>query len=107
MNSPSAHQRGIRTLERRIAWVLMFRGGLIWSGSWFLIWGVVVLIGRFTSSIRYDWLALGLLGFLPMALCGALLQLRQRPEFAVIRARFDGLNRCGGFHVAFHGLLLE
>ena len=100
MNSKSELQTELRSFERRIASALMFRGALLWAGSWFFFWGVVVLVGRFTSSVRYDWLVLGLLGFLPLAAVGAIQEWKKRPPFPIIRASFDGLNRCGGLLMA-------
>ncbi len=96
LRSTSAHSRSLKSLFRRLALLLMFRGAVQWATVWFFLWGVVVLAIRFSGALEDSWLGYGLLGFLPLALAVAFREWRRQPSFTKVRAVYDDLNRCGG-----------
>ena len=77
-------------------WLLALRLGVQLATVWLFVWGVVVLALRIFGAQNIFWLALGLLGILPLILFSILRARRLQPEFAKMRASYDCLNVCGG-----------
>jgi hypothetical protein len=96
----STHSGALRSFAKRLTLLLMVRGAVAWTTVWFFIWGVVVLAVRFSGLLKGKWLAIGLLGCLPLALIAAIREWRRREAFAKVRAAYDDLNRCGGVIMA-------
>jgi hypothetical protein len=83
-------------LDRKIVRLLMLRSVVQWLTLWFFVWGVAVLAGRISGRLPGEWLALGLLGVVPLAALAIWRGHRQRPPLAKVRASYDQLNLCGG-----------
>ena len=98
MNTP--HASAVRSLSRDLQWLLALRLGVQMVTLWFFIWGVAVLALRFLGTQNTSWLALGLLGIIPLAFVAAIRSRRLKPGFDKIRASYDHLNACGGIIMA-------
>jgi len=96
----SSHAGALKSFARKLTLLLMFRGAVAWTTVWFFLWGVVVLAVRFSGLLKGKWLALGLLGCIPIALIAALRQWRRRESYSKLRAAYDDLNQCGGVIMA-------
>src|ERR1043166_6249332 len=92
----SAHAHALRSFARKLSWLLMFRRAVQWTTVWFFTWGVVVLALRICGVRNHQWLLIGVLGFVPLALAAVAREWRRRQAFAKVRAAYDGLNECGG-----------
>lgn len=92
----TSHSKAIRSFARDLQWVLATRLGVQMVTVWFFVWGVAVLALRIFGTQNSFWLALGLLGIVPLALLAVWRAGRQRPAFTSIRANYDRLNACGG-----------
>ncbi|MFM2294428.1 MAG: hypothetical protein RLZZ350_841 [Verrucomicrobiota bacterium] len=90
------HAAALKTFDARVARLLMLRRAVQWTTGWFFFWGAVVLIARISGRPNPNWLLLGIFGFVPLALAAIALEQRRRPQFADVRARYDGLQNCGG-----------
>jgi hypothetical protein len=96
----SAHANALKSFAKKLTLLLMVRGAVAWATVWFFLWGVFVLAVRFSGLLKGKWLALGLLGCIPLALVAALREWRRREAFSKIRAAYDDLNACGGVIMA-------
>ena len=92
----TSHPKAIQSLARDLQRVLATRLGVQMVTVWFFVWGVVVLALRIFGTQNSFWLALGLLGVVPLALLAVWRANKQRPAFTKIRANYDRLNACGG-----------
>lgn len=96
----SSHAGALKSFAKKLTLLLMVRGMVAWTTVWFFIWGVVVLAVRFSGLLKGKWLALGLLGCIPIALIAAIREWRRREPFSKMRAAYDDLNQCGGVIMA-------
>jgi len=96
----SSHAGALKLFAKKLTLLLMVRGMVAWSTVWFFLWGVVVLAVRFSGLLKGKWLALGLLGCVPIALIAAIREWRRRESFTKLRAAYDDLNQCGGVIMA-------
>jgi hypothetical protein len=96
----SSHAGALKSFAKKLTLLLMVRGMVAWTTVWFFIWGVVVLAVRFSGLLKGKWLALGLLGCIPIALIAAIREWRKRESFSKLRAAYDDLNQCGGVIMA-------
>ena len=96
----SSHASALGSFAKKLSALLMLRGIVAWTTVWFFIWGVVVLAVRFSGLLTGSWLALGLLGCLPLALIVCVREWRRRESLSKIRAAYDGLNQFGGVIMA-------
>ena len=96
----SSHAGALKSFAKKLTLLLMLRGAVAWTTVWFFIWGVVVLAVRFSGLLKGKWLALGLLGCIPIALIAAIREWRKRESFSKLRAAYDDLNQCGGVLMA-------
>src|SRR6185437_7279272 len=96
----SSHTGALRSFAKKLTLLLMVRGIVAWTTVWFFVWGVIVLAVRFSGLLKGKWLALGLLGCIPLALIAVVREWRRREEFSKIRAAYDDLNQCGGVLMA-------
>src|SRR6185503_10837758 len=96
----SSHAGALKSFAKKLTLLLMVRGMVAWTTVWFFIWGVVVLAVRFSGLLKGKWLALGLLGCIPIALIAAIREWRRRESFSKLRAAYDDLNQCGGVIMA-------
>ena len=90
------HARALQSFSRHLQWLLALRSGVQLTTVWLFVWGVAILALRFFGTQNTFWLALGLLGILPLILFSILRARRLQPEFAKMRASYDRLNLCGG-----------
>ena len=74
MKSP--HSQALQSFVRRLMLLSLLRAGIQMATLWFFIWGVVVLTARISGVQQTEWLALGMLGFVPLAMAAGL---RARP----------------------------
>ena len=74
----------------------LLRAGTRMATLWFFIWGVVVLMVRISGAQHTEWLALGLLGFVPLAIVAGARERSRQPAFVNVRACYDRLKACGG-----------
>lgn len=96
----SSHADALRSFAKKLTLLLMIRGAVAWATVWFFIWGVAVLALRFSGLLKGKWLAIGLLGCIPLAMIAAWREWRRREVFSKIRAAYDDLNKCGGVIMA-------
>jgi hypothetical protein len=96
----SSHAGALKSFAKKLTLLLMVRGIVAWTTVWFFLWGVVVLAVRFSGLLKGKWLALGLLGCIPIALIAAIREWRRRESFSKFRAAYDDLNQCGGVIMA-------
>lgn len=96
----STHAGALKSFAKKLTLLLMVRGAVAWTTVWFFLWGVVVLAVRFSGLLKGKWLALGLLGCIPIALVAAVREWRRRESFSKLRAAYDDLNQCGGVIMA-------
>jgi hypothetical protein len=96
----SSHAGALKSFAKKLTLLLMVRGIVAWTTVWFFLWGVVVLAVRFSGLLEGKWLALGLLGCVPIALIAAVREWRRRESFSKLRAAYDDLNQCGGVIMA-------
>ena len=92
----NSHARCLRAFVRRLTALLMVRSAVRWATGWFFLWGVVVLAARIAGASGSEWLVLGLLGAIPLAVIAAANVWRRHPAFSTLRAEYDRLNACGG-----------
>ena len=92
----TSHAKALKFFARDLQWLLALRSGVQLATVWFFVWGVMVLVLRVFGSQNPLWLALGLLGIVPLAFLAAWRATRQRVAFTKIRANYDRLNLCGG-----------
>ncbi|HZI31811.1 MAG TPA: hypothetical protein VFF11_05690, partial [Candidatus Binatia bacterium] len=92
----STHPEAIQTFSFRLKLLLTLRVAVRMATLWFFVWGAVVLALRISFVQHTEWLALGVFGFVPVALLAAWRERRRHPGFATIRANYDRLNACGG-----------
>src|SRR3954465_12279983 len=92
----ATHSQNLRTLERRLKWLLALRAAVRMMTAWLFLWGVIVLATRIAGSHQVAWLAAGLAGAVPVALLAGWYSQRQLPASTRLRANYDLLNRCGG-----------
>lgn len=96
----ATHPRALRAFGRRVSMVLTLRCAVQWVVLWFCVWGVVILVARFTGWGHRDWLVAGILGFLPLVIFAGVREHLRRPPFLKLRATYDRLNACGGVMMA-------
>lgn len=96
----ASHAGALKSFAKKLALLLMLRRAVQWGTVWFFLWGVVVLAARFSGALKGEWLALGLLGFLPLSCIAAIREWRGRESLSKLRAAYDGLNNCGGIVMA-------
>ena len=92
----TAHPHALHVFARKLAWILMLRRAARWMSVWFFVWGALVLAARIASAPFAEWLALGVLGCVPLAMFAAIWERRRLPGFSKIRASYDQLAQCGG-----------
>ncbi|HKI70603.1 MAG TPA: hypothetical protein VKA67_13525, partial [Verrucomicrobiae bacterium] len=74
----------------------MLRSSVQMATIWFFVWGVVVLAVRISGVQHTEWLKLGVLGFVPLAIIAGARALARQPAFTKVRACYDRLKTCGG-----------
>ena len=94
MNSP--HSRALHLFARRLKLLLLARAWVQMATVWFFAWGVVVLALRISGAQHTEWLAFGVLGFVPLAVIAGARALSRQPGFDKVRAAYDQLKTCGG-----------
>jgi len=94
MNSP--HPAAIQAFSFKLKLLLTLRVVVQVATVWFFIWGVFVLAMRISHVQQTAWLALGIFGFVPVALLFAWRESCRHPAATHIRANYDRLNACGG-----------
>jgi hypothetical protein len=94
------HSAILRSFSRRLEWLFMLRAAVQLATVWLFLWGVIVLAVRISGAHDVTWLALGLLGIIPVALFAGWHSRRQFPTFTKLRASYDRLNACGGVIMA-------
>ena len=94
MNSP--HSQTLQSFVHRLLLLSLLRAGIQMATLWFFIWGVVVLTARISGVQQTDWLALGILGFVPLAVAAGWRARSRQPVFDKVRACYDRLQACGG-----------
>ncbi len=92
----TTHPQALNVFARKLAWILMLRRAVRWMSVWFFVWGALVLAARIASAPFAEWLALGVLGCVPLAIFAAIWERRRLPGFSQIRASYDQLAECGG-----------
>ena len=92
----SSHPEALRAFARRLNLLLELRVVVQMATVWFFVWGVFVLAMRISGVQHTEWLALGVFGFVPLAILAVLRERRRQPAFASLRANYDRLNVCGG-----------
>ena len=92
----ATHSENLRSLERRLRWLLAVRAAVWMMTLWLFAWGVIVLAVRIAGPHHATWLAWGLAGLVPVALFAGWYSRRQVPAFTKLRARYDLFNACGG-----------
>ena len=96
----STHPEALRAFAHKLNRLLLLRVTVHMMTVWFFIWGVFVLAMKFAEVQHTEWLAPGLLGFLPIAIIAGIREQRRQPAFDKIRANYDRLNACGGVMMA-------
>jgi hypothetical protein len=96
----SSHPQALRAFRRNLNYLMIARAALQMMTLWFFIWGAFVLAVKFGGWQDTGWLALGLIGFLPLAAIAAIRENRRLPAFETMRANYDRLNACGGVMMA-------
>ena len=96
----SSHPQALLAFSHRLNRLLLLRVTVQTMCVWFFIWGVFVLALKIARVQNTEWLALGLLGFVPIALIAGLRERRRQPAFDKLRANYDRLNACGGVLMA-------
>src|SRR5476649_332884 len=96
----ASHSKALQSLDRRLMRLLSLRNAVQWMTLWLFVWGVVVLAARISGAKQTEWLALGLLGIVPLAAVAVVNARKQKPAFAKIRASYDRVNQCGGVMMA-------
>src|SRR3954464_8794814 len=96
----SSHSGTLKSFAKNLSLLLMLRRAVQWTTVWFFIWGVVILAARFSGLLKGEWLTIGLLGCVPLAIIAAWREWRRREAFSKIRAAYDDLNQCGGVIMA-------
>jgi hypothetical protein len=94
MKSP--HSQALQSFVRRLMLLSLLRAGIQMATLWFFIWGVVILMARISGVQQTEWLALGMLGFVPLAMAAGLRERSRQPAFDKMRACYDRLQACGG-----------
>lgn len=92
----STHPQAIQAFTFKLKLLLTLRVAVRMATVWFFVWGVFVLAMRIANVQSTEWLALGVFGFIPVALLAAWWERRNHPGFNSIRANYDRLNACGG-----------
>jgi len=91
-----AHSQALQSFARRLKFLLLLRATVQMATVWFFIWGVVVLAVRISGAHQTEWLAFGILGFVPLAVIAGARALFRQPAFTRVRASYDQLKACGG-----------
>ena len=91
-----SHAQALQSFARKMKLLLMLRAAMQTATAWFFIWGVVVLAIRIAGGQHTEWLALGTLGFMPLAVIAGARALSRLPALARVRASYDQLKACGG-----------
>lgn len=73
---------------------------MIWATAWLFACGVAIIAARVSGVQQSQWLALVVLGVVPVAIAAAAYQIRRGPSFSAVRATYDRLNSCGGIIMA-------
>ena len=94
------HPKAIQAFTFKLKLLLMLRVVVRMATLWLFIWGVIVLALRFSGVRHAEFLALGVFGFVPLAIFSALRERQRLPAFATLRAHYDRLNACGGVIMA-------
>lgn len=90
------HTKALRAFVHRLEWLFLLRAGVYGATLWLFVWGVVILVVRISGVSGSPWLALGLLGILPVGIWAGGHAYRRVPPFVKLRASYDRLNACGG-----------
>ncbi|HEX4349820.1 MAG TPA: hypothetical protein VH251_05515 [Verrucomicrobiae bacterium] len=96
----SSHPEALLAFSKKLSLLLLLRVTVQMMTVWFFIWGVLVLAMKIGGLQETQWLAMGLLGFVPIALVAGLRERRRQPAFEKIRANYDRMNACGGVMMA-------
>jgi hypothetical protein len=91
-----SHPKALHAFADRLVLVLILRAMVQTMTVWFFVWGVFVLALRISGVQNDSWLALGVFGFVPLAILFGLRERRRQPAFDKIRANYDRMNGCGG-----------
>ena len=92
----SSHPEAIQAFTFKLKLLLTLRVVVRMATVWFFVWGVFILAMRIANMQHTEWLALGVFGFIPVALLAAWREHRNYPGNTNIRANYDRLNACGG-----------
>lgn len=95
-----SHASALQSFARQLQWLLTLRLGVQFATVWFFIWGIVVLALRIAGAHDTFWLALGLLGVVPLIIFAGFSARKQTPSASKIRASYDRMNECGGIVMA-------
>lgn len=90
------HAKALRSFARDLQWLLTLRLTVQMATVWCFAWGVIVLALRIVGPQNPLWLALGLIGILPLVLVAVWRSKKQCASFTKIRASYDQWNACGG-----------
>jgi hypothetical protein len=92
----AVHAQSLRSFAGRLRGLCFLRAAVKGVTVWLFLWGVAVLVIRISSRAEAAWLAAGLLLVVPVGLLAGWRARKQWPDFALVRAQYDRLNRCGG-----------
>ncbi len=90
------HPVAIQAFARKVKLLLTLRVVVRMATLWFFVWGVIVLALRISQVKQAEWLALGIFGFVPIAMLAVGRERRRQPSLAKLRANYDRINACGG-----------
>jgi hypothetical protein len=96
----SSHPKALQAFSRNLNRLLYLRIAVQMITVWFFIWGVLALAMKFSGATQTEWLAPGLLGFIPLVIVAGWRERRRQPQFEKMRANYDRLNACGGVIMA-------
>ena len=91
-----SHSQAIQSFARRLKFLSRLRAGVQMATLWFFIWGVIILAVRIAGTPQTEWLAFGILGFVPLVMVAGIRQRSRQPAFDKVRACYDRLKACGG-----------
>ena len=94
------HPAAIQAFAFKVKLLLTLRVVVRMATLWFLVWGVIVLAWRISQVQATAWLALGIFGFVPIALLAVGRERRRLPSLTKLRANYDRINACGGIVMA-------
>ena len=90
----------ITRFQRKVAVLLLIRQVLAFSAVWAFVWGVAVIASRVAAGVSREWLAWGVLGFIPTVILAAIHSRKKVPDASSLRAAVDQESHAGGLVMA-------